>query len=119
MAHNSLLAATQKMDTVALAVPQFAAPPPYNPGAPASNSKILRSPSQQRTLKGKSSVILRSSEEPPPQAPAPAPTPRTPTSQDRQSSQAQLRRSLPTVPRLRRIPRTEIGGPMGAVVEKE
>jgi hypothetical protein len=83
MAHNSLLAAIQKMDPVALAAPEFVAPPPYNPGAPASNSKILRSPSQQRTLKGKSSVILHSSAERPPQVPTPAPAPRTPTSQDR------------------------------------
>jgi hypothetical protein len=117
MAHNSLLAATQKLDAVALTASQFAAPPPYNPATPASNSKILRSPSQQRTLKGKSSVILRSSEEPPPQAPAPAS--RTPTSQDGKSSQAQSRRSFPTVPRLRRVPLTENGGPMGAVVEEE
>lgn len=117
MAHNSLLAAIQKMDPVALAAPEFVAPPPYNPGAPASNSKILRSPSQQRTLKGKSSVILRSSEEQSPQASAPGP--HTPTSQDRQSSQAQSRRSLPNVLRLRRMPHTENGGPMGAVGEEE
>jgi hypothetical protein len=117
MTHNSLLAAIQKMNTVALAAPEFTAPPPYNAGAPAGNSKILRSPSQQRTLKGKSSIILRSSEEQPPQASAPGLY--TPTSQDRQSGQAQSRRSLPTVPRLRRMPHTENGGSMGAIVEEK
>lgn len=61
MAHNSLLAAIQKIDTSAL-VPTAIAPPPYSSTTPASSgtsrSGTLRSPSQQRILKGKSSMIL-------------------------------------------------------------
>jgi hypothetical protein len=115
MAHISLLAASQKMGTAALAAPQSATPPPYSPGALAGNSKILRSPSQQRTLRGKSSMILPSLEAEAPQVPVPS----TPSSQGGASSPTQSRRVAPTAPRFRRMPRTVNGERMGAVVEEE
>ena len=119
MAHNSLLAASQKMDTVALAVPKIAVPPPpYSPGTSSGQSNILRSPSQQRTLKGKSSMILRSSEVGVPQPSTSGP----PASQNRQSIQTQSQRSLPLPPRLRRMARKGIEeriGPMPTMAEEE
>jgi hypothetical protein len=118
MAHTSLLAASQKMDTVALAVPKIAAPPPYSPGMSSGGSKILRSPSQQRTLKGKSSMILRGLEVGVPQPSTSGP----PASQNSQSIQTQSQRSLPLPSRPRRMARTGIEeriGPMPAMAEEE
>lgn len=118
MAHTSLLAASQRMDTATLTAPKIATPPPYSPGTSFGESKILRSPSQQRTLKGKSSMILRCSEVGVPQLS----TPVAPTSQNRQSIQTQSQRSLPLPPRLRRTARTGIEeriGPMSAMAEEE
>lgn len=58
MAHNSLLSAIQKMENLT-PVAGFLAPPTYAEAALATDVPVLRSPSQQRRLKGKSSMILR------------------------------------------------------------
>ncbi|KUJ24055.1 uncharacterized protein LY89DRAFT_548869, partial [Mollisia scopiformis] len=73
MAHTSLVGVIQRLGNVTAYIPetytsQFAPPPPpYNPPtysqpyshlAPQTETKILRSPSQQRALRGKSSMLL-------------------------------------------------------------
>ncbi|KAE8447600.1 hypothetical protein EG329_010571 [Mollisiaceae sp. DMI_Dod_QoI] len=115
MAHASLLGVIQRLGTVVPVVSQFVAPPPYNSpylqASPANPTKILRSPSQQRALKGKRSMILRS-EDMDPQEPS------MPTPQTYPSGQSLLRPSLPTVPRDRRVSRTAFAQRIAAVREE-
>ncbi|CZR50534.1 uncharacterized protein PAC_00407 [Phialocephala subalpina] len=115
MAHASLLGVINRLGTVA-PVQQYLAPPPpyhapsYSQGPPTS-PRILRSPSQQRTLRGKSSMILRSEDMFTEESSMPAP-------QVRQSGYPPPRLSLPTVPRERRAPYTGYGQSIDAVAEE-
>ena len=58
-AHNSLLSRIESMEKLAEPASDFLAPPAYTEAILSSEEPILRSPSQQRRLEGKSSMVSR------------------------------------------------------------
>ncbi|KAF8856970.1 hypothetical protein BDZ45DRAFT_451896 [Acephala macrosclerotiorum] len=116
MAHASLLGVINRLGTVAPVVQQYRAPPPpYNAPSyshePAASPRILRSPSQQRALRGMSSMILRPEDTSTQERSIPTP-------QVSQSSYPPSRLSLPTVPRERRASYMGYGQGVDAVAEE-